>query len=180
MPPRFLLALALAAIAQFAVAAEHPYAGLERRDIKALSAEEIDALATGQGFSQALSAELNGFPGPRHVLDLADRLQLDAGQRSTVEALFAEMRAEAVAAGEAVLAAERDFDRAFRDGTISEAEIATATEEIGRLRGVLRGIHLRYHLRTKALLTPHQVAVYNAARGYSDGGHGAHGGHTAD
>jgi hypothetical protein len=179
MLSRILRALAFTAVVPLAMAAESPYATLEQREIKALSADEITALRTGQGFSQALSAELNGFPGPRHVLDLADRLGLDPAQRSAVGALFASMQAEAVAAGEAVLDAEADFERAFRPGTITENDIAAATEEIGRLRGILRGIHLRYHLRTKTLLTPHQVALYNAARGYSAGGHGAHGNHTA-
>jgi Spy/CpxP family protein refolding chaperone len=179
MLSRILLALAFTAVVPLAVAAESPYATLEQREIKALSADEITALRTGQGFSQALSAELNGFPGPRHVIELADRLGLDAAQRSAVETLFASMQAEAVAAGEAVLDAEADFERAFRADTITESEVAAATEEIGRLRGILRGIHLRYHLRTKTLLTPHQVALYNAARGYSAGGHGAHGSHTA-
>ena len=179
MLSRILLALAFTAVVPLAVAAESPYATLEQREIKALSADEITALRTGQGFSQALSAELNGFPGPRHVIELADRLGLDPAQRSAVETLFASMQAEAVAAGEAVLDAEADFERAFRADTITESEVAAATEEIGRLRGILRGIHLRYHLRTKTLLTPHQVALYNAARGYSAGGHGAHGGHTA-
>lgn len=179
MMSRFLLALAFATFASSAVAAEHPYAGFGDRQIKAMSPDEIAALAEGQGFSQALAAELNGFPGPRHVLDLADRLALDSAQRAAIETLFDNMQVEAVAAGEAVLEAEADFDRAFREGTITEDEVAAAAEEIGRLRGILRGIHLRYHLRTKTLLTPHQVALYNAARGYSAEGHGAHGSHTA-
>jgi hypothetical protein len=46
------------------------------------------------------------------------------------------------------------------------------------MRGVLRGIHLKDHLRTKALLTPHQIALYDAARGYARGAvHGGPGHH---
>lgn len=166
------------ALAAAALAAERPYEGLEARDIKALSTEEIAALEAGLGFSQALSAELNGFPGPRHVIDLAGGLDLSPTQRAAAEALFRAMQAEAIAAGEAVLAAEAGLEAAFRGGQLSEGELAAMAEEIGRLRGVLRGIHLKYHLRTKALLSPHQVALYNAARGY--GGHGGHGGHQPD
>lgn len=179
MPLRLLFALALVAASSVAFAAEAPYAGLDNRPIKALSADEIAALKAGQGFSQALSAELNGYPGPRHVIELADRLELDSRQRSEVEALFGRMQVEAIAAGFAVLQAEADFDRAFAEGRVTEDEVAAAAEEIGRLRGVLRGIHLRYHLHTRTLLTPHQVAVYNAARGYADGTHGGHGDHGA-
>ena len=92
------------------------------------------------------------------------------------------MQAEAIAAGRAVLAGEAELEAAFRGGALSEDELAAMAEEIGRQRGVLRGIHLKYHLRTKALLSPHQVALYNAARGYGAGhaGHGGHMGHQPE
>lgn len=163
-------------------ATEQPYAGLEARAIKALSPEEIAALEAGQGFSQALAAELNGYPGPRHVIDLADDLALTPDQAAAVQALFLSMQAEAIAAGRAVLAREAALEAAFRDGGISEDELLGMSEELGRQRGMLRGIHLKYHLRTKALLSPQQVALYDAARGYGDhhaahGMHGTHEGH---
>jgi hypothetical protein len=44
------------------------------RPIKALSAEQIADLKAGQGLSLALAAELNGYPGPRHVLELGKQL----------------------------------------------------------------------------------------------------------
>jgi hypothetical protein len=47
-----------------------PYAGMQARPIKALSAEQIADLKAGRGMSLALAAELNGYPGPRHVLEL--------------------------------------------------------------------------------------------------------------
>jgi hypothetical protein len=173
------LALILAPVA--AVGVERSYGGLEAREIKALSPEEIAALEAGLGFSQALPAELNGFPGPRHVIDLAADLDLAPAQRAAVETLFSEMQGEAIVAGRAVLAGEAELEAAFRGGALSEDELAAMAEEIGRQRGVLRGIHLKYHLRTKALLSPHQVALYNAARGYAgQAGHGGHGGHQPE
>ncbi len=48
-------------------AAQSPYAGMQARPIKALSAEQIADLKAGRGLSLALAAELNGYPGPRHV-----------------------------------------------------------------------------------------------------------------
>jgi Spy/CpxP family protein refolding chaperone len=168
--------LAILVLPGVAAAVEQPYAGLDARDIKALSPDEIAALETGEGFGQALSAELNGFPGPRHVIDLASDLGLTPAQRAAIVALFDQMQAEAMTAGEAVLAAEAGLEAGFRSRAMSEADLTARTEEIGRLRGALRGIHLKYHLRTAALLTPHQVALYNAARGYG-GGHGGHAGH---
>jgi hypothetical protein len=179
---RAALSLLVVLAAPLSVSAgEQPYAGLEAREIKALSAEEIAALEGGLGFSQALAAELNSYPGPRHVLDLAEDLALTPQQKSAVEALFREMQAEAAAAGRAVLVREAALETAFRNAEASEAGIVAIATEIGTLRGVLRGIHLKYHVRTKALLTAHQVALYDRARGYADGvapgGHGSHGHH---
>ncbi|MFS4582478.1 hypothetical protein [Phaeobacter sp. C3_T13_0] len=42
--------------------------GFEAREIARLSEQDIDALRNGAGWSLALPAELNGFPGPSHVL----------------------------------------------------------------------------------------------------------------
>ena len=49
--------------------AQSPYAGEESRAIKSLSASEIQALRQGHGMGYAKAAELNHYPGPRHVLD---------------------------------------------------------------------------------------------------------------
>ncbi|MBW5435799.1 hypothetical protein FXB41_13685 [Bradyrhizobium canariense] len=51
-----------------------PYAGLEHRPIKALSHQQIEDLRAGRGMGLALAAELNGYPGPSHVLEFGDRL----------------------------------------------------------------------------------------------------------
>jgi Spy/CpxP family protein refolding chaperone len=156
-------------------AAHHhqPYAGLVDRSIKALSEEEKQALLSGQGFSQALAAELNGFPGPLHVRELAEALELSEDQRSRVEALFQSMTAEATALGAEVVASEEELDAAFASADIDEVRLTELTDRIGVLRGRLRAAHLKYHLRTRDLLSPHQVAFYNRLRGYAaaDDGH---------
>ena len=154
--------------------AHQPYAGLDNRTVKALSPEETDALLTGKGFSQALAAELNGYPGPRHVLDLQADLSLTAPQLEAVQALFDEMQREAKALGGDVIAAEAALDTAFAAGAIDETALAELTGTIGRLRGALRSIHLKYHLRTKAILSRHQVVTYNRIRGYGGSDHGGH------
>jgi len=56
--------------------ARSPYAGFEQRPIKALSTQQIADLRAGREMSLALAAELNGFPGPLHVLELARGLDL--------------------------------------------------------------------------------------------------------
>src|SRR6266852_1428988 len=83
--------------------AQQPYAGLEARSIKALSEQQIADLRAGRGMGLALAAELNGYPGPMHVLELADKLELTADQRSSVKALFDSMKAEAIPIGEQMI-----------------------------------------------------------------------------
>ncbi|MGY4293521.1 hypothetical protein ACVWXN_001616 [Bradyrhizobium sp. i1.4.4] len=85
----FLLAATLLVMCDAANAqSSQPYAGLEQRPIKALSHQQIDDLQTGRGMGLALAAELNGYPGPSHVLELGDRLDLTPDQRIRVQGLF--------------------------------------------------------------------------------------------
>src|SRR5687768_8630587 len=80
-----------------------PYAGQEQREIKSLSQQEMNDYLAGKGMGLAKAAELNGYPGPLHVLELADRLKLTAEQRKRTEALFSDMKSKAVAAGQALI-----------------------------------------------------------------------------
>lgn len=166
----------LVALATLPVIAASPYAGLEDRAIKALGEEQVDDLRAGRGMGLALAAELNGYPGPRHVLDHADELSLDAGQRAETQRLFTEMQAGARALGERIIDRERALDRLFADRVADASSVAARTAEIARLNGELRAHHLDYHLRMVELLTPEQVARYGALRGYASerAGHGAH------
>ena len=160
--------------------AASPYAGWQTREIKAVSPERIDALRTGKGAGYALSAELNGYPGPRHVLDLGDQLKLTPDQRQETERLFARMRAEVIPLGEAVIEKERSLEALFRDGHAEDGAIAALTAEISALEGRLRAAHLKYHVDMTELLSTHQRVTYNRLRGYDEapsGGHNGHSGH---
>lgn len=143
-----------------------PYAGLEQRQIKALSTQQIDDLRAGRGMGLALAGELNGYPGPLHVIEFADQLHLEAEQRRKVEQLFEEMKAEAAAVGETLIEQERALDRAFAERTISPETLASMTSQIGETHGRLRAVHLKYHLMTTALLSTHQRHRYAELRGY--------------
>jgi hypothetical protein len=143
-----------------------PYAGLETRAIKALSDQEIADLTAGRGLGTALPAELNGYPGPTHVLEYADQLGLSAQQRASVQQLFDSMKAEAIPLGQRLIAAERDLDRGFAERTITPERLKAATAAIGEIRGELRNTHLKYHLSTAALLAPDQIRRYVELRGY--------------
>lgn len=148
--------------------AQTPYAGLETRPIKALSEKEIQGLRAAQGLGFALPAELNGYPGPLHTLELADDLDLSAEQRKQIDGFYQSMRQEAIKAGEALIAAERELDALFAEKKVTPENLAAATQKAGAARAELRRIHLSYHLSTTAILTPAQVEHYGHLRGYGN------------
>ena len=155
-----------------------PYAGQEGREIKALSADEVRGYLGGAGLGYAKAAELNGYPGPRHVLDLADSLALTADQRRRVEASFRAMQAEAQARGRELVGAEAALDRLFAEGQATHEEVRALAETAAKIEGRVRSAHLEAHIDTRAVLTPVQVAAYNRLRGYGGGAaHGDHRGH---
>lgn len=143
-----------------------PYAGLQARPIKALSVERIDDLRAGRGMGLALAAELNGYPGPLHVLELADPLALTPRQVDRTRELFAAMKAEAIPLGERVISAEAALDRLFAEGRATDGALAEATARIGVAEAQLRAAHLRYHLEMARLLDDGQRARYAVLRGY--------------
>jgi Spy/CpxP family protein refolding chaperone len=161
-----LLLFVVGAIASGFSAEPSPYAGQQTRAIKSLSADEISGYLAGRGMGLARPAELNGYPGPRHVLDAADELKLTPAQTAALQGFFAEMRAAALPLGRALVARETELDRLFSGHEATEPALATLTAEIGRLEGELRAVHLRAHIRTQRLLTPAQVDAYNRLRGY--------------
>ena len=146
-----------------------PYAGLEARPIKALSEQQIADLKAGRGMGLALAAELNGYPGPVHVLELGDKLELTDAQRVTMRDLFSAMKAESIPIGDKLIVQETALDRKFADRTITAAQLSEMIAAIGVTQSALRTAHLKTHLETLAALTPEQVKRYNMLRGYTAG-----------
>ena len=157
-----MVALAGPAIAQH----PQPYADLQHRTVKALSDQQMSDLRTGRGMGLALSAELNGYPGPLHVIELADRLQLTSDQRAQVQWLYDAMKAEAISVGEKLITQEAALDRLFAERIVSTRSLARLTAQIGETQGQLRTVHLKYHLTTAELLTADQRQRYAELRGY--------------
>ncbi len=155
-----------------------PYVGFETRDVKTLSTERQEGLKRGAGLGYALAAELNGYPGPMHVLELADQLGLDADQKSRAHRAYEKMRKEAITAGEALIAAEAHLDRLFALKQVSYDRIDAQTAVAAGQEARLRAIHLKAHLEMAEILTPEQAESYNRLRGYvrADGDHKGHGG----
>ena len=165
LPHLLLVSLSLATVA-LAASAPSPYAGEQTREIKALSESDIDNLRNGRGMGLARPAELNSYPGPRHVLDTAE-LALTPEQTAALTRVFDAMKAAAVPLGERIIARETALDELFTQKRATAESVRALTIEIGQLQGELRAVHLNAHVATVAILTPAQVARYNQVRGYT-------------
>jgi hypothetical protein len=139
---------------------------MQTRAVKALSDRQVADLRAGRGMGLALAAELNGYPGPMHVLELAQPLGLSAEQRQRVQGLYDTMKAEAIAAGQKLIDSEGALDKAFKERSIDTTRLAELSAAIGQMQGELRAAHLKYHLTTTELLTPDQLRRYAELRGY--------------
>jgi Spy/CpxP family protein refolding chaperone len=169
MSPRFLFAaFASGMLAVSAQAADMPYAGQQNRPIKTLSDNDIAALRKGEGMGMAKAAELNGYPGPAHVLALAFQLGLTETQRQQVAAVFERMSAAAKLLGAELITREQMLDQLFANGEITPDRLAAETTVIGELQGRLRAVHLAAHLETRPILSAEQIARYEHLRGYAD------------
>lgn len=144
-----------------------PYKGFEARDIAILSAKDIEQLEAGAGWGLALPAELNGYPGPAHVLELGEELGLTVQQLMAFQSIFKEMKTEAIAAGKAFIAAERRLEQAFKSGDLTLNMLRELVTNAEQKRADLRFIHLSRHLESIKILTAEQIAQYSKVRGYT-------------
>lgn len=178
----FFMAVSLAFAPLFVASAQarqgrSPYARQEGRVLKALSDETVQGYLDGRGMALALSAELNHYPGPRHVLDLADSLQLTAEQRAAIQTIYNEMHGRAVPLGRSLVAVESRLDSAFAQGTITPERLAALLHESATVTERLRLTHLRAHLDARRILSSQQIASYDRLRGYDGHSDRTHEGH---
>lgn len=151
-----------------------PYVGEDSRQIKAFSQEDITGLLAGAGTpfgGMAKPAELNGYPGPRHVLDaaMAGEFNLTNEQKTEIESLFEKMQSSAIEIGNQIIVVEKEIDDAFKSKTIDEKFLDEKISQSAKLYGELREAHLTAHLAMLSILTPEQVNQYNQLRGYESG-----------
>lgn len=163
---RLIAVLPLLAAALGQAASPSPYAGDETREIKALSPAEVADLLAGKGMGYAKAAELNGYPGPAHVLELAMELSLSAPQRARTEAIFQRMSESAKTLGAKLVEEERALEALFRSRRATPESLAAALDRVAALQARLRQAHLQAHIEQTELLTPGQVAQYATLRGY--------------
>ena len=164
-------------------AAVSPYVGQTSRSIKSLSDEEVADYLSGNGMGLAKAAELNGYPGPAHVLELADQLALSPRQKERTEAIFERMQSQAKSVGKRLIDEERKLDELFASKTISPPLLHQTLGSIASLRAEVREIHLQAHLDEAQILSQAQTMKYWHLRGYDgsaghDHSHDGGAGHT--
>jgi hypothetical protein len=166
---RVICIIAITAIAVPLVGlAASPYAGQQSRSIKALSEQEVADYLSGKGMGFAKAAELNGYPGPAHVLELANELALSPAQKSGTEQVFERMQQRARELGAKLVEEERRLDASFAAKKVSRESLATAMQSIATIQSAIRAAHLQAHLDEAQILTENQKAQYAHLRGYAD------------
>src|SRR5438552_19175542 len=121
-----------------AAAADQPYAGQQTRGIKTLSDQEIADYLQGQGMGLSKVAELNHYPGPRHVLDQADDLGLSPAQLAKAREIWQAMDVKARALGETIVAKETALETSYSSGAATPTETRAELDVLARLQAALR------------------------------------------
>jgi len=146
-------------------AADAAAAAREGTGIPALSEGQQAAYLDGRPMWMASAAELNQYPDPHRVLELATALELTEEQQQVIAALAAETRAQAVDLGKEIIAQEQKLNRIFAWHQATAGNIEDSVFEIGLLQALLRHTHLAAHIRTRELLTETQVERYAELQG---------------
>jgi len=169
----FLLGVLLFFLIPFCAysASEHShkskYVGEEKREIKSLSESDIEELENGKGWGFAKAAELNGVPGPIHLLEMKKEIRLSSEQIQKIEDIYQKMKKQAIPLGLELIELERRLNNHFANRTITDNLLHKLLGEIVQVRKKLRYAHLSAHLKTPDILTLEQITLYNELRGYS-------------
>ena len=123
-----------------------------------------ESLEKSEGTGMALYADRNGYPGPKHILEMQDTLKLTDDQVKDISAIIDEMSENARAIGEQIIAKEQELESLFRLGKATESLTRQLTTDIGNLRGQLRAVHMIAHIQAKSILTKEQISTYMSLR----------------
>jgi hypothetical protein len=142
--------------------------GERKAEISSLSPDDVKGHLAGHGMGLARAAEMNGYPGPLHVLELAKELSLSPPQKKLTEELVAATKAKAIDAGRALVEAERALDELFCTRKATQENVADAVARIGQRQAEVRRVHLAAHIRQVEILSPPQVLRYYELRKQPD------------
>lgn len=147
-----------------------PYVKQMNNQIKAITQKDLEGLKKGSGMpfgGMAKAAELNGLPGPRHVLDMSQQVKLTKDQQRKINKIFNKMNSEARKLGAHLIKIERQMDDQMKSGKINSSTLNDLVNKSATVYGKLRYSHLVAHLQTKNVLTKKQIDTYNKIRGYN-------------
>ena len=164
----WFLLTSFVAIADEKEAHKSNYTGEVDRVIKSLSAKDIEDLTLGNGMGFAKAAELNGYPGPKHVLEMQEELFLEKEQLTSIKQIFEEMKSQAQSQGQKLISLEKELNDYFSNTTITNDTLETTSKKIAEAKSNLRYIHLSAHIKTTEALSKSQIKKYNQLRGYAD------------
>lgn len=143
-----------------------PYINQMHNEIKSLTKSEISGLLQGKGMGFAKAAELNHYPGPKHVLELAEELELTKQQKLITSEIYKSMKQQAKALGDRLISQERELEELFATQIVTPDSLNAILLEIGKTRAKLRGIHLMAHVKMREVLSQKQIHLYDKYRGY--------------
>jgi hypothetical protein len=146
-------------------AAHAAEAAREGTGIPALSEAQAASYLSGEAMWQARVAELNHYPSPSRVLELAEALEFTDEQRRATTKLHEETRREAIRLGRDLVALEQRLNRIFVWNQATADSITKTVLDIGTLQAQLRLTHLVASIRQKLLLTEEQVRLYDELQG---------------
>ncbi len=149
--------------------ASSPYIEKKNQTIKALSPHAIQQLLDGDGMGFALAAELNEYPGPKHVLELRNELSLSEEQVKRSNELFERMNHQAKVYGKTIIQSERELERLFQTHIATPDSVERVVATIAQTQSKLRSLHLVTHIHQLRILTAEQNHRYQQLRGYSKG-----------
>jgi hypothetical protein len=119
-----------------------------------------NALLNGDEGTQTSVADNVGYPSPKRVLDLSSTLNLTEGQRNALRDIYSETYTRAKELGKRIIKIEEELDEAFKAGFVTTQSVSDDAEQIGKLRGKLRGVLLSSRIATKKLLNANQLDMY--------------------
>lgn len=130
-----------------------------------VSQQEKEALLKGAGLGAGMIAMMNGYPGPKHVLEMGDELGLTAEQRESIGKTYGKVKAESVELGTELVEKDEKLTALFASGSVTAGEVEKLSREIGELQGRVRATHLNAHVETFDALTPAQREQLSSMQG---------------
>lgn len=157
-----LLAAGLAP--ETASAQEETRGGHQGNRQSGMQQHQFRALREGRGMGMARAAETNGYPGPMHVLELAEELELSDEQVARTTKIRNRVRKRAPEMGQRIIDAEQRLEAMFAEQRATPDGMKALLTKIAELRASLRGLHLNAHLEQAKVLSDEQIEQYMELR----------------